>query len=255
MHFDAAVFDLDGVVTFTARAHTAAWKKLFDTFLCERADHLGTTFEPFTDSDYRTFVDGRPRLDGIRTFLASRGICLPEGSPAGSPGDNTIEALGMRKNVIFQEMIRTEGVDVDRHAVRFIRELREHDIRVGVASSSRNTDMILGISGLEGLFSVRVDGNVSEELGLAGKPAPDIFLTCLHRLGAPDPGRALLAEDALAGVEAGRAGGFGLVIGIDRGDQADNLHEHGANWVVRDLSELSFDKVEAYFANSRTGAM
>lgn len=248
---DAAVFDLDGVVTFTVRLHREAWTQLFDEFLRSRAEATGEPFRPFTAADYRAFVDGRPRLDGIRTFLASRGIALPEGMPGDPPDAHTVAGLGHRKNRIFRDLLEERGVEVDDDAVRFIRELRDRGVRVGVASSSKNTALILERAGLADLFEARVDGLVSEELRLPGKPAPDIFLVCLERLGARDPARAIVAEDALSGVEAGRAGGFGLVLGVDRGGQAIALRERGADWVVRSFRELSPDDVERYFENLR----
>ncbi len=217
---DAAIFDLDGVVTFTARLHSEAWKQLFDEFLRSRAEATGEPFRPFTDADYNAYVDGRPRLDGIRTFLASRGITLPEGTSSDPPDAETVAGLGHPKNRIFRALLVERGVDVDGGAVRLIRELRERGVRVGVASSSKNTPLILETAGLESLFEARVDGITSEELGLRGKPAPDIFLACLERLGARDPGRAVVVEDAVSGVEAGRAGGFGLDGRRDRADQA-----------------------------------
>ncbi|HEY8484044.1 MAG TPA: HAD-IA family hydrolase, partial [Longimicrobiales bacterium] len=248
--FDTAVFDLDGVVTFTARAHAAAWKELFDDYLRERAARFGETFRPFDpEADYREYVDGRPRYDGVRAFLASRGISLPYGDPADPPGRETICGLGNRKNLLFQAVLRREGVDVDRDAVRFIRDLHSRGIRVGMASSSKNATLILRTAGLLDLFDARVDGHTSERLGLRGKPAPDIFLECLVRLAAPDPGRSLLAEDAVAGVQAGRAGAFGLVLGIDRGGRALSLREHGADWVIRSFREISPEQVETYFRN------
>lgn len=246
---DAAIFDLDGVVTFTARLHAEAWKQLFDAFLRARAEAAGEPFRPFTGADYRAYVDGRPRLDGIRTFLASRGITLPEGTESDPPDAETVAGLGHRKNRIFRSLLEQRGVEVDDEAVRLIRELRDRGVRVGVASSSKNTALILEKAGLAELFEASVDGVVSKELGLRGKPAPDIFLACLERLGARDPGRAVVVEDAVSGVEAGRAGGFGLVLGVDRADQAIALREHGADWVVRDLGELSADRIEAWFTH------
>ena len=246
---EAAIFDLDGVVTFTARIHAEAWKRLFDEFLRSRAEAAGEPFRPFTDTDYRAHVDGRPRSDGVRTFLASRGITLPEGAPSDPPDAETVVGLGRRKDLIFRDLLAERGVEVDTDAVRLIRELRERGVRVGVASSSKNTALILEKAGLADLFDARVDGIVSEELGLRGKPAPDIFLVCLQRLGVCDAQRAVVVEDAIAGVEAGRAGGFGLVLGVDRGGHGIALREHGADWVVRDLRELSADRIEAWFAH------
>jgi beta-phosphoglucomutase family hydrolase len=250
---DAVVFDLDGVVTRTAGAHRAAWRTLFDGFLRGRAGREGTAFEPFTDADYRTHVDGRPRPDGVRTFLAARGIELPEGSDDDPPGADTVTGLGRRKNELFGAAIRDAGVEVDAGAVRFVGELRGAGIPVGVASSSRNARLVLETAGLADLFEARVDGEVSARLGLAGKPAPDIFLACLHELGVDDPARAVVLEDAVAGVEAGRAGGFGLVIGVDRGDSAAALREHGADWVIQDFAEVTLDRV-ARRLRERSGA-
>ncbi|HET9985216.1 MAG TPA: trehalose-phosphatase [Longimicrobiales bacterium] len=247
--FEAAIFDLDGVVTFTARVHAAAWKELFDTYLRSRERTHAEPFRPFTEADYRTHVDGRPRSDGVRTFLASRGITLPEGRPDDPPEAETIAGLGNRKNALFHARLREMGVEVDAEAVRLVRELRARGIRVGVASSSKNTGPILEMARLEGLFDARVDGIVSERLHLRGKPAPDSFLECLRRLGTPDPRRAMVVEDAEAGVEAGRAGGFGLVLGVDRGGRAIALREHGADWIVRDFRDVSAERIEVYLAN------
>lgn len=245
----AAVFDLDGVVTFTARVHAAAWKELFDEYLRERERSLGEPFRPFTESDYRTHVDGRPRYDGVRAFLASRGISVPEGDPSDPPGAGTVTGLGNRKDAIFQERLRTDAVDVDEEAVRFIRELRSSGVRVGVASSSRNTAVVLERAGLEDLFEARVDGVVSAEMGLRGKPAPDIFLKCLEALGGADPAEAMVLEDAEAGVEAGRGGGFGLVVGVDRGGRGPRLRERGADWVIRAFRDLTPERIEEWFAH------
>lgn len=247
--FEAAVFDLDGVVTFTARAHAAAWKELFDDYLRYRERRYGESLQLFTEADYLAYLDGRPRSDGVRTFLASRGITLPESIPPDPPGAETIAGLGKRKNLLFQARLNELGVDVDEGAVHFIGELRARGIRVGMASSSRNAGLVLKAARLEDLFEVEVDGILSEQLGLRGKPAPDIFLACLKRLGATDSGRAMIVEDAVAGVEAGRRGGFGLVLGIDRGGHATALREHGADWVIGGFGEISAAQVEAYFEN------
>jgi alpha,alpha-trehalase len=247
--FRAAVFDLDGVVTFTARLHMATWKELFDDYLRSRASRFGEPFRPFTEADYRTWVDGRPRFDGVRTFLASRGIALPEGTAEDAEGAETVMGLGNRKNLLFRSRLENSGVEVDGKAVALIQALRACGVRVGVASSSKNTESILEAAGLGDLFEARVDGVVSERLGLSGKPAPDIFLECLRRLGVADPACALVAEDAEAGVEAGRAGGFGLVLGVDRGGRAILLREHGADWVIHDLEEAPPEKIESYFEN------
>ncbi len=245
---DAAVFDLDGVVTFTARVHAYAWKELFDEFLQTRASHSGEPFRPFdVDGDYRTYVDGKPRYDGVRSFLESRGIHLPLGTPSDSPDQQTICGLGNRKNQFFVKQLHEKGVDVDNNAVQFIRELKSRGVRVGLASSSKNAIPILERVRLRDLFEAIVDGVVSEQLRLQGKPQPDIFLKCLAKLGPFAPERAMVAEDAIAGVEAGRRGSFGLVLGVDRHGEAAALREHGADWTIQDFREISADQVTEYF--------
>lgn len=251
---EAAVFDLDGVVTFTARIHEAAWKIVFDDLLRARAERAGEPFRPFTSDDYRQWVDGRPRLDGIRAFLASRGISIPEGAPDDPPGAETVQGIARRKNAAFREVVGKGGVEVDVEAVRLIRALKRRGTRAGVASSSKNTPLILEVAGLDDLFESRVDGLESERLGLRGKPAPDIFLECLRRLGVRGPARAAVFEDAVAGVAAGRAGGFGLVVGVDRAGQADELHRHGADVVIRDFHELTPDLLDALLAGRNRAA-
>jgi HAD superfamily hydrolase (TIGR01509 family) len=246
--FDAAVFDLDGVITMTAHVHAAAWKELFDGFFRSRAPTPGESLRPFTEADYLAYVDGRPRYDGVRALLASRGITLPDGSPSDAPDQLTVCGLGNRKNLLVRERFRTDGVSVDREAIRFVRELRDHSVHVGVATSSENAELILGIAGLNEYFDARVDGVVSARLGLRGKPAPDIFLECLKELGAPEPERAMVVEDAIAGVTAGAAGHFGLVLGVARARNGEALRNAGADWIITDFSQISFDAVERYFA-------
>ncbi len=243
----AAVFDLDGVLTFTARLHLAAWKETFDAYLKARAEADGTPFHPFTDEDYRAHVDGRPRYDGVRTFLASRGVHLPEGEPDDPPDRETVHGLGNRKNRAFQERVRRDGVEVDADAVRLARALSAAGVAVGVASSSRNTGLILEAAGLADAFDARVDGVASHELGLRGKPAPDLFLACLRRLGHPEASDAMVVEDAQSGVQAGRAGNFGLVLGVDRDAAAVALREHGADWVVKGFQGVTVDRIQAWF--------
>jgi alpha,alpha-trehalase len=243
----AAVFDLDGVVTLTARVHAAAWKALFDEFLQTRAARLGERFVPFDASaDYRAFVDGRPRYEGVRVFLESRDIKLPPGSPSDPPELETLCALGNRKNALFTERLERDGVDVDAAAVALVYDLRANGIAVGLASSSKNALPILERAGLADLFAVRVDGRVSEQLDLAGKPHPDIFLLCLALLGDFDPARSMVVEDAGSGVAAGRAGGFGLVLGVDRANNHAELRRHGADWIVRDLRQAPLERILAY---------
>jgi len=245
---DAAVFDLDGVLTFTAQVHAAAWKQLFDDYLRFRHARFGEPFREFTEADYRAYVDGRPRYEGVQTFLQSRGINLPYGTPSDSAEQETVCGLGNRKNALFVRKTQEMGVKVDEEAARFVRELRAQGIRVGLASSSKNAGPILERVGLSDLFQARVDGLVSERLGLAGKPRPDIFLKCLELLtDRTEARRAMVVEDAISGVQAGKAGGFGLVLGIDRNGDADSLRKNGADWVLEDFREISAGKVREYF--------
>jgi trehalose 6-phosphate phosphatase len=245
---EAAVFDLDGVITFTARVHAAAWKELFDSYMREREKRFGEPFRAFDPDDYRTYVDGKPRYDGVTAFLSSRGIKLGRGTPADPPAKETVCGLGNRKNDLFNAKIKELGVDVDQDAVRFIRELRECGVHVGLASSSKNAVSILQGVGLLDMFEAIVDGVVSEQTGLRGKPEPDIFVTCLRQMDAStNPRRAMVVEDAISGVQAGSAGGFGLVLGVDRDDNADELLQHGANWVIRSFREIDPGKLTDFF--------
>jgi beta-phosphoglucomutase family hydrolase len=234
----ACLFDLDGVLTQTAKVHAAAWKQMFDEYLQARARERGEKFVPFdARHDYDEYVDGKPRYEGVRSFLASRGIELPEGDPDDDPGAATINGLGNRKNEILLRRIREDGVEVYDGSVRYLKAVRAAGVRSAVVSSSANTSEILAVTGLTDLFDARVDGLVARERGLPGKPAPDTFLAGAAELGV-DARQAVVFEDALAGVEAGRAGGFALVVGVDRVGQADALREHGADVVVQDLAEL-----------------
>jgi len=234
----ACLFDLDGVITQTAVVHAAAWKEMFDAFLRERSEADGVPFVPFDPvEDYRLHVDGMPRADGVRTFLASRGITLPEGDPDDPPGAGTVRGLGNRKNGLVLTKIRQLGVDVFPGSVRYVRAVRNAGLATAVVSSSANTLDVLRSTGLEDLFAVRVDGVVAAQRGLRGKPAPDTFLAAAEAFGV-EPEAAAVFEDALAGVEAGRAGSFGFVVGVDRTGQADALRSRGADVVVSDLSEL-----------------
>ena len=234
----ACLFDLDGVITRTAVVHARAWKEMFDAYLRERSEQTGEPFVPFDPrADYDRYVDGKKRADGTRSFLASRGIELPEGYPDDDPGAATINGLGNRKNEIVLRRIHEDGVEVYDGSVRYLHAVRAAGVRTAVVSSSANTVEVLRVTGLTDLFDVRVDGLVARERGLPGKPAPDTFLAGAAELGA-GAGEAVVYEDALAGVEAGRAGGFALVIGVDRVGQADALREHGADVVVQDLAEL-----------------
>jgi trehalose 6-phosphate phosphatase len=246
---EAAIFDLDGVITLTARVHAAAWKQLFDEYLRSRSAGSAAAFREFDEqADYHRFVDGKPRYDGVQSFLASRGIQLLWGTPGDPPDAETVCGLGNRKNELFNQKLNEIGVDVDQEAVGFVRELRQAGVRVGLASSSKNAEAILRRAGLLDLFAAIVDGTVSERSRLRGKPDPDIFLACLQMLvPGGDPRRAMVVEDAISGVEAGRSGGFGLVLGIDRDPQSNTLREHGAHWVIRRFSEVSADAVADYF--------
>ncbi|MEU4006952.1 beta-phosphoglucomutase family hydrolase [Streptomyces pseudogriseolus] len=231
---EACLFDLDGVVTNTAVVHAAAWKEMFDAFLRERD---GEGFTPFTAADYDAYVDGRPRADGVRAFLGSRGVRLPEGGPDDPPAAATVHGLGNRKNELLLARIRTDGVEPYDSTLRYLRAVRARGLRTAIVSSSANCRDVLRSIHAEDLFDVRVDGVVAAERGLPGKPAPDTFLAAARELGV-EPARAAVFEDALAGMDAGRAGGFGHVVGVDRVGQAAALYTHGADRVVGDLSEL-----------------
>jgi beta-phosphoglucomutase family hydrolase len=234
----ACLFDLDGVLTQTAKVHAAAWKEMFDTFLREHAERTGQPFEPFDrPTDYDEYVDGKPRLDGVRSFLESRGIHLPMGSPSDPPDVESVHALGTRKNDRVMELIREQGVQPYEGSVRFAELALEAGMRSAVVSSSTNCQDVLRAAGIEHLVEARVDGVVAEREGLAGKPAPDTFLAGARLLGV-EPAEAAVFEDALAGVEAGRAGDFGWVVGVNRSDQAEALRSRGADVVVDDLAEL-----------------
>jgi beta-phosphoglucomutase family hydrolase len=234
----ACLFDVDGVLTQTATVHAAAWKEMFDAFLRERAARTGARFEPFDPvSDYDEYVDGKPRYDGVRSFLAARGIELPEGTPDDPPDAETVHGLGNRKNELVLAMIQREGVQVYEGSVRYVRAVRAAGIGRAVVTSSANAAEVLAAAGLDDLFDVRIDGVVAAREHLKGKPAPDTFVAAARALGMP-PARAAVFEDALAGVEAGRAGRFGFVVGVDRVGQADALRRHGADVVVSDLAEL-----------------
>lgn len=236
--FDAFLFDLDGVITRTAELHAAAWKQLFDEYLAAQAARTGTPFVVFDIvADYRAHVDGKPRNAGIRDFLASRRIRLPEGTPRDEASQDTVHGLGKRKNRYFLALLEQEGVGVYQSAVRLVREARARGVKTAVVSSSRNTVAILRVAGLTDLFQVRVDGLEVVRLGLPGKPDPAMFLEAARRLGVP-PARGVVFEDATAGIEAGRRGGFGLVVGVGDSEQAERLDRHGAHVVVADLGAI-----------------
>ena len=237
--YSAWLFDLDGVITDTASVHAAAWKRTFDRYLREVSEREGKPFEPFEiNPDYFRYVDGKPRYDGVDSFLRSRGITLEWGDPDDPPGRETVCGLGNSKNAMFNEVLRFRSVQVFGSSVALIQRLRSMGSRVAVVTSSKNCDAVLEAAGIQDLFDARVDGNVSTEKKLAGKPAPETYEEAARMLGVP-PERSVVIEDAISGVQAGRAGGFGLVIGVARGDDPEILRESGADIVVRDLVELS----------------
>lgn len=236
----AAIFDTDGVITRTATVHAAAWTALFDEFLRAWAERTGEPFAGFTPEDYRRFVDGLPRYEGVRRFLESRGITLPTGSPSDPPDAMTVCGLGNRKNDAFLAEVAAHGVEPFDTTLAFVRALREAGVRTAAVSASENCAAILAAAGADGLFDVRVDGLDIRALDLAPKPEPDLFLEAARRLGVR-PADAAVVEDALAGVEAARRGRFGLVIGVDRTGHPDDLLAHGADLVVTDLAELRVD--------------
>ena len=232
------LFDLDGVLTQTARLHAAAWKQMFDGYLQERADSTGEPFEPFDErEDYRRYVDGKPRYDGVASFLAARGIDLPFGRPDDAATADTVSGLGNRKNDLVLALIAQVGVDVYEGSIRYVHAARAAGLRCGVVSSSANCREVLAAAKIDDLFDTVVDGLVVARDGLKGKPAPDTFLTGAEALGIR-PEEAAVFEDALAGVAAGRAGGFGYVVGVDRLGRPDALRAEGADIVVSDLAEL-----------------
>jgi len=236
--FDAVLFDLDGVLTNTAKVHAACWKSMFDDFLRQRADERDEPFQPFDiTTDYKLYVDGRPRYDGVRSFLKSRDIELPSGDPNEPPNNETICGLGNRKDEMVTEAFESEGVEAYEGSVALVRHLREQGIKTAVVSASSNCEGVLKAAGIAGLFDARVDGVVIAQLNLAGKPAPDTFLKAAEELGV-EPKRAVVVEDAISGVQAARDGGFGLVIGVDRKGDAEALRKNGANIVVADLGEM-----------------
>ena len=232
----ACLFDLDGVLTDTASVHAAAWARTFDDFLRARAARNGEPFVPFSPHDYAAYVDGKRREDGVRDFLASRGVVLPPGQPDDPPGDGTVHALGNRKNELLLGLL-AGGVKVYEGSRRYLEDARAGGMATAVVSSSANAAQVLAVTGLAALIDVLVDGVVARERHLPGKPAPDTFRYAADLLGVP-PTRAAVYEDALAGVAAGRAGGFGFVVGVDRVGQADGLRASGADVVVLDLAEL-----------------
>jgi beta-phosphoglucomutase family hydrolase len=236
--FDAVLFDLDGVLTMTMKIHATCWKRMFDSYLQDRSARLGESFRPFeVAADYKPYVDGKLRYDGVRSFLASRGISLPDGTPEDSVDLETVCGLGNRKDRMVNEVIASEGVETLEGSIEVARIVRANGLKTAVVSASKNCGTVLSVTGITDLFDIVVDGKVAARLGLPGKPAPDTFLEAARELGV-EPGRAVVVEDAISGVQAGRAGGFGLVIGIDHHGDKQALLSNGADIVVEDLSEI-----------------
>lgn len=253
LNFDAVIFDMDGVVTKTAVVHSLAWKKMFDEYLHYREKEYHEPFREFTHADdYLCFVDGRPRYKGVETFLKSRGINIPFGEPEDEPRRETVCGLGNRKNEFFNKVLEEEGVGVYDSTIGLIKELLERGVKVGVATSSKNCVLILNKAGITSLFETRVDGVVSAELGLKGKPEPDIFTAASDNLGVRHH-RAIVVEDAVSGVQAGSKGNFGLVIGVARGNNAHELKTNGADVVVEDLSEVTVEKINKLIQSKQAG--
>ncbi|MET1132285.1 MAG: beta-phosphoglucomutase family hydrolase [Aeromicrobium sp.] len=231
-NYDAALFDLDGVITPTAEVHELAWRRMFSDFLAGYPDAA-----PYTDADYYAYIDGKPRYEGVRSFLESRGIELPYGDPSDDPAAETVCALGNRKNDYFREVLRTEGVEPYPGSIRLLDALEERGVKAALVSSSRNARPVLEAAGITDRFEVIIDGEVAAAEHIAGKPRPDTYVAAAERLGVPTQ-RSVVLEDAVSGVQAGAAGDFGLVVGVDRGAGADVLRENGADVVVSDLAEL-----------------
>jgi alpha,alpha-trehalase len=247
LQYDAVIFDLDGVVTDTAKVHATAWKALFDDYLSTRTLQYNEAFRPFDlEEDYFSYLDGKPRYDGVRSFLQSRGIDLAYGDPENGPERETICGLGNRKDRIFSKILRENGVEVFESTVRLAKELKARQVWRAVASSSKNCRNVLRIAGLEDLFDAMVDGVLSAELSFKGKPEPDIFFKCGELLGV-SPERTVVIEDAISGVQAGRNGGFGLIIGIDRMGLGEVLRQNGADVVVADLLDIGPQEIDSWF--------
>ncbi len=254
LHFEAAIFDMDGVVTNTTAAHSQAWKQMFDEYLRNRAASHQEAFVEFTHArDYLGHVDGRPRHEGVEAFLKSRGIIIPRGTPEDKLGSETIYALGSRKNAVFNEIIEREGVSVFNGTIAMIREMLERGIRVGLATSSYNSSTILRRTGITDLFETVVDGLDLAVRGLKGKPEPDIFKAAAADLGV-SVAQTIIFEDAVSGVQAGVRGGFALVVGIARENNAGELSRNGADVVVRDLAETTLEQIDGLVQDKRTRA-
>lgn len=236
--FEAVIFDLDGVITKTAVTHTKSWKMIFDAYLQEKAREKNKPFNEFTENDYLTYVDGKPRYNGVDSFLKSRNIHLSWGSPEDVPSKETVCGLGNRKNNAFLEILKNEGAEVYPSTKKILYELQETGVRLGVASSSKNCKAVLEAVGLLSLFEARVDGVVSAELNLNGKPEPDIFTKACEILHA-EPSHSIVVEDAVSGVQAGAKGGFGLTLGVARNGNSSELKQNGADFVITDFEEIN----------------
>lgn len=249
LHFSAVIFDLDGVITDTAEVHSQAWKQMFDEYLKARTSKNSTPFNEFShEGDYLPYVDGKPRYKGVASFLESRGILIPFGNPGDDPRQETVCGLGNRKNQLFNQIILDGNISVFETTVNFIHQLKNHNIRIGVASSSKNCKTVLIAADLLDLFETRVDGVISAELDLKGKPEPDIFQTACDNLKVPYS-RAVIVEDAVSGVQAGVKGGFGLVLGIARSGNAEELLTNGADIVIGDVGEINIEQIEQWFSS------
>jgi len=247
LSFRSVIFDLDGVITKTALVHAKAWKEAFDEYLRLRQKRDGEPFVEFThDNDYLPYVDGKPRYDGVKSFLESRNIHIPYGTPQDAPDQETICGIGNRKNDKFREVVKRDGAEVYESTIALIKELKKAGIKIGVASSSKNCKYILEASGIEDFFETRVDGVVSAELGLKGKPEPDIFVKATTNLGVP-PVESIVVEDATSGVAAGRNGGFGLVLGVARKGNTNDLFTYGGDIVLTDLAEITIGEIDEWF--------
>ncbi|MBD3263895.1 MAG: trehalose-phosphatase [Candidatus Omnitrophica bacterium] len=247
-NFESVIFDLDGIVTKTALVHSRAWKAVFDEYLDSLRSREGKdkNLQEFTGQDYLKYVDGKPRYEGVKSFLESRGINISYGDPGDSPDKESVCGIGNRKNQKFLEILKKDGVEVYPSTIKLIKNLRDAGIKIGVASSSKNCKHVLDSAGIAQLFETRVDGVVSSELGLEGKPEGDIFVTASFNLGA-SPANSVVVEDAVSGVSAGRNGGFGMVLGVAREENMKGLFENGADVVVKDLSEISIEDIIAWF--------
>ncbi len=253
LNFDAVIFDMDGVITKTAVVHSLAWKRMFDEYLLYRWNKYHEPFREFTHAgDYLSFVDGRPRYQGVEAFLNSRGITIPFGEPGDEPKKETVCGLGNRKNEFFNKVLTEDGVDIYDSTIKLIKDLLETGVRVGVATSSKNCGLILEKAGIVHLFETRVDGVVAAELGLRGKPDPDIFTTASDNLGVRYY-RAVVVEDAVSGIQAGAKGKFGLVMGVARENNAHELKANGADVVVEDLSEITVDDINRLISLKQAG--